>query len=229
MEEIQLEVQVRQKTGRRNVKAVREEDCVPGVVYGEKKKPTSIKVDRRAYEKIMRAHAGQSVVFHLNVMDGEKKLRDYSAIVKEEQHHPVQEALIHLDFQRINLKKEIEIEVQVICVGEPIGVKRDGGSLDQPLHDLEIVCLPTNIPEKIEVDVSHLEIGDAVHVSDLKLPEKVITKMDPETMVASVVPPMKSEDEISAEGEEVTEPEVTKEKSEAKAEKKEEPDKDKKE
>lgn len=220
MEEIQLDVQLRNETGRRNVKAVRREDFVPAIVYGEEKEPTSIKVDRRTYEKIMRAHVGQSVVFHLNVMDGDKKLRDYAAIVKEEQLHPVAESLLHLDFQRINLKEELEIEVQVICVGEAIGVKRDGGSLDQPLHDMEIVCLPTNILEKIEVDVSSLEIGDAIHVSDIKLPAKVTTKMDPETMVASVVPPMKSEDEISAEGGEVSEPEVTKEKSESKAESK---------
>lgn len=226
MEEIQLDVQLREKTGRRNVKAVRKEDFVPAVIYGEEKDPTTIKVDRRVYEKIMRAHAGQSVVFHLNVMDGDKKLRDYAAIVKEEQHHPVAESLMHLDFQRINLKEELEIEVQVICVGDPIGVKRDGGSLDQPLHDLEIICLPTNIPEKIEVDVSHLEIGDAVHVSDIKLPEKVKTEVDPETMVASVVPPMKSEEEISAEGEEISEPEVTKEKPEEKAVKKEDSDKE---
>ncbi|MBZ0166704.1 MAG: 50S ribosomal protein L25 [Candidatus Omnitrophica bacterium] len=212
MEEIQLDVQIRNEIGRRNVKAVRLEDFVPAVVYGENKKPTTIKVDRRQYERIMRAHHGQSVVFHLNVMEGEKKLRDYAAIVKEEQLHPVQESLVHLDFQRISLKKEIEIEVQVVCKGEPIGVKRDGGSLDQPMHDLEVICLPTNIPKEISVDVSALEIGDAIHVSDIKLPANVRTEHDPEGLVASVVPPMKSEDDIAAEGEGITEPEVTEEK-----------------
>ena len=154
----------------------------------------------------------KGVVFHINVLEGDKKLRDYSAIVREEQVHPLSEDLIHLDFQRISLKKELEVEVQVVCVGDAVGVKRDGGSLDQPLHELEVVCLPTNIPEKIEVDVSALEIGDTIHVSDLVLPASVKTNQDPETMVASVVPPMKDETEISAEGEGITEPEVTKEK-----------------
>lgn len=212
MEEIQLDVQIRNEIGRRNVKAVRLEDFVPAVVYGENKKPTSIKVDRRQYERIMRTHHGQSVVFHLNVMEGDKKLRDYAAIVKDEQLHPVQESLLHLDFQRISMKKEIEVDVQVVCVGEPIGVKRDGGSLDQPMHEIDIVCLPTNIPQKIEVDVSALEIGDAIHVSDIKMPANVRTNHDPEGLVASVVPPMKSEDEIAAEGGGITEPEVTQEK-----------------
>lgn len=213
MEEIKLDVQIRNEKGRRRVKSIRANDFVPAVVYGEKKDPTTIQVDRRKYEKIMRSHQGQSVVFHINVLEGDKKLRDYSAIVREEQVHPLSENLMHLDFQRISLKKELEVQIQVICVGEAIGVKRDGGSLDQPLHELDVVCLPTNIPEKIEVDVSELEIGDTIHVSDLKMPTAVRTNQDPETMVASVVPPMKDESEISAEGEGITEPEVTKEKA----------------
>lgn len=224
MEEIQLDVQIRLKSGRRNVNSVRREDCVPAIVYGGDREPTSIKVDRRKYEKIMRAHRGQSVVFHLNVMDGEEKLRDYAAIVKEEQVHPVQESLVHLDFQRISLKDKLEVNVQLICIGEPIGVKRDGGSLDQPMHELEVFCLPTNIPKQIDVDVSALEIGDAVHVSDIVLPDKVETNEEPEALVASVVPPMKSEEEISEEGEDIAEPEVTMEKKEEAA-KKEESDK----
>ena len=214
MEEIQLDVQIRNEIGSRKIKEIRRNDFVPAVVYGGKKKPTNIQVDRREYEKIMRTHRGQSVVFHINVHEGEKKLRDYAAIVKEEQHHPVQESLIHLDFQRISLKEEIEVQVPLVCVGEAAGVKKDGGSLDQPLHELDVVCLPTNIPEKIEVDVTELNIGDSIHVSDIVLPEKVKTKHDPEAMVASVVPPMKDEAEIAAEGEAITEPEVTKEKKE---------------
>ncbi len=212
MEEITLDVQIRNEVGRRQLRAVRDRDQIPAVVYGGDKEPTNIEVDRRSFEKIMRAHHGQSVVFHINVHEGDKKLRDYSAIVKDEQFHPLAENLLHLDFQRISLKEELEVAVQVVLTGEAIGVKRDGGSLDQPMHELEVICLPTNIPEKIEVDVSALEIGDAIHVSDITLPAKVKTKEDPEAMVASVVPPMKDEEAIAAEGEEVTEPEVTKEK-----------------
>ncbi len=212
MEEIKLDVQIREKIGSRKVKSIRREDFVPAIVYGgEKKVPTAIKVDRLAYERIMRQHRGQSVVFHLSVLEGEKKLRDYSAIVKEEQHHPVMDTLIHLDFQRISLKEEIEVKVPIEVKGEAIGVKKDGGSLDQPLRELNIVCLPTDIPQKFELDVSELNIGDSIHVRDIQLPAGVKTNHDEEALVLSIVPPMKEEVETPPE-EELTEPEVTEEK-----------------
>ncbi|MCA9399276.1 MAG: 50S ribosomal protein L25 [Candidatus Omnitrophica bacterium] len=218
MEEIKLDVQIRNDLGKQNVKKVRGEDSVPAIVYGGKNKPTPIKVDRRSYEKIMRQHQGQSVLFHRNVMENDKKLRDYSAIVKEEQHHPVTNKLVHIDFNRISLKDEIEVQVPIKVKGEAIGVKRDGGSLDHHLWEIDVVCLPTNIPERVEVDVSALEIGDSIHVNQLTLPANVKTKHDGEDIVVSVVPPMREEEAV--ETDEGVEPEVTKEKksSEEKAE-----------
>jgi len=212
MEEIKLDVQIRSEIGKQKSKSLRRTNLVPGVVYGETKTPTIIKVDRSAYEKIMRTHYGQNVLLHLNVMEGDKKLRDYSVIVREEQHDPVLDNLIHVDFQRINLKKEIEIKVMIVAKGDALGVKKDGGSIDQPLHELDVICLPTNIPKEIPVDVSNMLIGDAVHVSDLVLPSGVRTKHDPKSIVLSVVPPMKEEVE-RAEGA-ATEPELIREKKE---------------
>ena len=213
MEEFKLDVQIRDQIGSRKVKAIYREDCVPAIVYGGKKKgPTAIKVDRRAYERIMRDHQGQSVVFHLNVMEGEKKLRDYAVIVKEEQHAPVSDKLQHIDFHRISLTEELEVKVPIVTKGEAAGVKNDGGSLDHTVWELDVVCLPTNIPEKISIDVTELGIGDAIHVKDIVLPEGVKTEHDPEAILVSVVPPMK-EVEAPAEGEEENiEPEVIKEK-----------------
>lgn len=208
MEEIKLDVQIRNTVGSRKIKAIRRNDLVPAVVYGgEQKDSTLIQVDRRSYEQIMRHHRGQSVLFHLNVLEGEKKLRDYSVILKEEQHNPVSDALIHIDFLRISLTEEIEVKVPVVAKGEPIGVKKDGGSLDQPLHDLDVICLPTSIPEKIIIDVSNLNIHDAIHVKDIVLPAGVKTEHDPDSIVFSVVPPMKEEAPEEAE-EAATEPEV---------------------
>ncbi len=211
MEEFELDVQIRTQIGTRKIKNIRREDNVPAIVYGGDRGPTAIKVDRRAYERIMRLHKGQSVVFHLNVMEGEKKLRDYSAVVKSEQDDPVSDRLLHIDFQRISLKEEFELKVPVVAKGEAIGVKKDGGSLDHTLWELDIVCLPINIPEKIEVDVSALNIGEAIHIKEVVLPVNVKTKHDPEAIVFSVVPPIK-EGGPAGEGEEQKEPEVTKEK-----------------
>ena len=231
MEEITLDVQIRDKFGTRKIKSIYREDAVPAIVYGGKKKaaPTPIKVDRRSYERIIRLHHGQNVIFHLNVMENDKKLRDYSAIVREVQHEPVSFRLLHIDFQRISLTEEIEVKVAIEAKGDAIGVKQDGGSLDQPMWELDVVCLPMNIPEKIEVEVSHLKIGDSIHVKDLVLPNGVRTKHDAEAIVLSVVPPMKEEIETPVPGEQLTEPEVLREKKKEPTEAgKEEPKQEKK-
>ncbi|VAX36876.1 LSU ribosomal protein L25p [hydrothermal vent metagenome] len=208
MEEIKLDVQIRNKIGTRRIKGLRREGFLPAVVYGGKRGPTTIKVDRRIYEKTMRLYRGQSVVFYMTVLEGEKKIRDYSTIVKEEQLDPVSDKLVHIDFKRIDLKEKLEIKVSLVSKGEAIGVKQDKGSLDHAMWELEVFCLPTNIPKKIEVDVSVLGIGDVIYVKDIVLPDGVITNHDPESIVFSVVPPMKEE----APTEEEAEPEVTKEK-----------------
>ncbi len=212
MEEIKLDVQVRNRIGSRKIRSVRSQNFVPAVVYGGKKQqPTTIQVDRKAYERIMRNHRGESVLFHLNVLDGEKKLKDYSAIVKEEQLDPVRDGVLHIDFYRISLTEEIEVKVKIVARGEAIGVKQGGGSLEHGLWELDVICLPTKIPAKIEVEVANLNIGDAIHVKELVLPEGVRTKHDPDSIVVSVVPPMK-EEVAPVDGETITEPEVTKEK-----------------
>jgi large subunit ribosomal protein L25 len=216
MEEIKLDVQVRDQIGSRRIKSLRREEFVPAIVYGgENKQAIPVKVDRRAYERIMRHHQSQNVVFHLNIMEGNKELRHYSAIVKEEQHEPVSDGLLHIDFNCISLDKEIEVKVPVTTKGEAIGVKQDGGSLDHAMWELDIICLPTKIPARIEVDITGLKIGDAIHVKDIVLPDGVRTKHEPESILVSVVPSMK-EVEAPVAGEEKAEPEVIGEKKEGK-------------
>jgi large subunit ribosomal protein L25 len=131
--------------------------------------------------------------------------------VKEEHRGPVYVKLKHIDFHRISLTEELEVKVPIVTKGEAAGVKNDGGSLDHTIWELDIICLPTNIPEKVTIDVTELEIGDAVHIKDIVLPEGVKTKHDPEAILVSVVPPMKEVEE-PVEGEEDIEPEVIKEK-----------------
>ncbi len=207
MEEIKLDVQLR--NGKQKIKS--KEDIFPAILYGGKMESMPIKVDRRVYAKITRLLKGQNVIFHLNVLEGDKKIKDFSAIIKEEQLDPVSERLLHIDFQRISLTEEIEVKVPITTKGDAVGVKKDGGSLDHALWELDVICLPTNIPAKIEIEVSHLKIGDAIHVKDLILPQGVKTKHNLESIVVSVVPPMKAE-VTPAEGTVITEPEVLKEK-----------------
>ncbi len=213
MEELKLDVQVREEVGTRKTRGIRRNNFIPAVVYGSKEKTTAIKVDKKEFERIERLHRGENVIFHLNIMQGEKKLKDYSAIIKDVQHNPVTDATLHIDFNRISLTTEIEVKVPIVAKGESAGVKQDGGSLDHLLWELEVVCLPTKIPHHIEFDVSQLKLNESVHVRDLKLPEGVKTEHDPNAIVFTISPPMKevTAEEAAAEGA-PTEPEVIKEK-----------------
>ncbi len=215
MDEIKLDVQVRGEIGNRMIRQIRRQKFFPAIVYGGGSKPTPVKIEKRSYERIIRHHKGQSVVLHLQVYNGDKKLRDYSVIVKEEQYHPVTDEILHVDFKRISLTEKIEVKVPVVGKGEAKGVKQEGGSLDHRIWEIDIICLPTNIPQKIEIDVTSLAIGDTIHVKDIILPEGVITKHDPEAVLFTVVPPMK--EEIVKETEGPKEPEVIKEKKKPEA------------
>ncbi len=215
MEQIQFDVQLRTELGSARSRRIRQAGAIPAIVYGGGSKPTTIQADRKAYERIHRQHMGESLIYHLNLIDNGKKVADFPAIIKDIQMHPVSEEVSHIDFNRISLDKEIEINIKVITKGEAIGVKRDGGTLDHNLWELDVICLPSNIPHHLEVDITNLGIHDALHVRDIALPQGVRTKHDPDSVVVSVVGSTKEAvAEPGAEGAAATgaEPEVLKEK-----------------
>ncbi|MCR4337821.1 MAG: 50S ribosomal protein L25 [Candidatus Omnitrophica bacterium] len=207
MEEIKLTVQVREEVGTRKIKSIRRGDLVPAVIYGGKQETTLVKFERKTYERIRRGHHGEMLV-HLDVMKGDKKLKDLSVIVEEEQHDPVTEKVVHVDFRWISLTEKIQVKVPVSAKGDAIGVKQEGGNLDHLLWELEVECLPTQIPEEISVDVSALKIGDSVHVKDIVLPSGVIAKSDADVIVFSVSAPQELEAAATPEAGEKVEPEV---------------------
>ncbi len=213
MEQINFDVQIRKNTGTAGARQVRRSNFIPAIVYGGNAKPTTIQADRKVFDRISRQHAGESLIYHLNVVDEGKKVSDFPAIIKDVQLHPVTDEVIHIDFSRISLDKEIEIKVKVTIKGEAIGVKRDGGTLDHLMWELDIVCLPNNIPHHIEADVTNLGVHDSIHVKDLALPQGVRTKHDPESVVVTVAGSMR-EETAAPEGEAAagSEPEVLKEK-----------------
>lgn len=219
MEEINLLVQARKETGRSKVKSLRTQGIIPGVVYGEGKKSQPIAVDRKTFLRILRSQKGENVIINLSIATDDKKSKEIPVLIKEMQHNPVSDEIIHIDFNQISLTKEIRVKVPILAKGEPIGVKQDGGSLSHLLWDLEVECLPTEIPVNIEVDVSNLMIGDAIHIKDLIVPKKVKVLHDPGLVVLSVAPPVKEvlPEEAAVEGA-PTEPEVLKEKKEVPAE-----------
>jgi large subunit ribosomal protein L25 len=216
MEQINFDVQIRKTTGSAKSRQARRLNLIPGIVYGGDSKPTIIQADRKAYDRIYRQHAGESLIYHLNLVDEGKKVSDFPAIIKDVQLHPVTDEVIHIDFNRISLDKEIEIKIKVLTKGEAVGVKRDGGTLEHLMWELDIICLPTNIPHHLEADVTNLGVHDSIHVKDLALPQGVRTKHDPESVVITIAGSMREESAAApVEGEAAaagSEPEVLKEK-----------------
>lgn len=222
MKEIELRAKPREESGKEYAKKLRRNGFVPAVLYGPETKTLALKVETKSFLSLLRGGLGENVIITLLLDD--KKDSQRKVLVREVQRDPVTGAILHLDFHQISLTKKLTIQVPIHLVGTPVGVD-DGGILQHALRDLEIECLPTAIPEKIEVDVSHLKIGDSVHVGDIKVENAEILS-DSKSSIVSVVPPtVFKEPEVAAPVAE-EEPEVIGEK-EGEEEKKEEKEEEK--
>jgi large subunit ribosomal protein L25 len=216
MKEVILKADIREELGSRQVKVLRKSGFIPAVFYSGKKSQ-ALKIDRFSLVKFLHEHKDENVIINLKIAEDAKKSKDNTVMIKDIQYDPVTEEIVHLDFNKISLTESISVRVSVEAKGEPAGVKEDGGVLEHILWELEIECLPKDIPKSIEVDVSNLRIGDAVHIKDIKLPGAVKVKHEPEAIVLSVAPPAKEEvapAEEVLEAEAAAEPEVIREKKE---------------
>lgn len=227
MEEIILEVEPRDALGKSKVKDLREKGFIPAVVYAAGKTSQAIKVSRREFLHLLHQHHLESAIINLKIKD-DKKEKPRACLIREIQYDPVDGDIIHLDFNEISLTKSIKVNVPVVTKGESIGVKQEGGSLEHILWEIEVECLPTDIPKEIEIDVSNLKMGEDIHIKDIAIPAKVKVLNDPEAIILSVAMPIK-EEVVAAplEGEEKQEPEVIKEKKEVPVEGAEEEGKEK--
>ena len=169
-EQIVLEALVRQGRGKQENRRLRKEDFIPAVVYRRGKETISLKVARKELARVLKTGRGENVLIALNVKEEGKTTskapKERIVIVKELQHHPVRGDLLHVDFHEISLTEKLKVNVPVKAKGQPVGVKLDGGILEHALWEVEAECLPTEIPEQIEVEVSHLKIGDAIHIKE---------------------------------------------------------------
>jgi large subunit ribosomal protein L25 len=229
MEELVLDAEIRAEVGRGKVKDLKDKGFLPAVIYSEGKEALSLKLSHRQLIQLVHHHRIEGVVINLNIKD-DKKSKSRPCLIKEIQYDPVHGDIIHVDFNQISLTKAIKVNIPVVAKGEAIGVKQEGGSLEHILWEVEVECLPTNIPKDIEVDITNLKLKDAVHVKDIILPQGVKILNDPQAIVLSIAEPMKEEAPAveGVEGEAKQEPEVIKEKKEVPAEGKEEEGKEKK-
>jgi large subunit ribosomal protein L25 len=190
---------------------MRMERRIPGVLYGKNREPVLLDLDERAFGKLVSEHSASNLIVDLTVSGEAGALK---TLIREVQVDPVTGAVLHVDFNQISLTDRIEVEVPIELVGVPTGVKNSGGILQHPVRTLAIKCLPHDMPDKIEIDVTGLEIGDSVNVASLTL-QNVEILADPETSLASVVPPTKVEEPVAVEAAaEEAEPEVVGKKEE---------------
>jgi len=204
MKDAKLIAKKRTLEGSSNARRMRSAGSLPGVVYGSEKEPVSIEVSAHDFEQILHHHASESLLIEIEL----ESEGDMSVLVKDVQHHPVTGDLLHVDLLRVAANKPIAVDIQIELIGESAGVKM-GGILDQVMHSIEIECLPGDLVDMFEFDVSDMNIGDALHVSDLKLDAKYKIMVDDEAIVASVAAPnVAEEDEEESEDTVGEEPEV---------------------
>src|SRR5688572_31953666 len=185
----ELTITKRDTFGKGPARRLRRNGAVPAILYGGAA-PQAIAVDPKNVLRIIHGHEGTTQLLTLK-MDGEGGAR--MAVIREMQFDPVSERLLHLDLQEVSADRAITVRVAVHPVGEAIGVKDTKGILSLVLHELEVSCLPRNIPERIDADVTSLAIGDVLTVGDLRPPEGVRIINDPGQAVATVSPPMAEE------------------------------------
>ncbi|MCA9511530.1 MAG: 50S ribosomal protein L25 [Myxococcota bacterium] len=178
----QLSVEVRESRGKGVARKLRAQGRIPAVMYGQGKQPLALALEPRALEKLL-ASEGHNALFDLAGPGVGKR----TVLVKELQRDPVRGDLLHADLFEIDANETIVVSVALHLVGTPVGVSMDGGIVDHSLREIEIECLPRAIPERIDVDIANMQLGDALHVSDIALPEGVELMTHGELAVVSVI------------------------------------------
>ncbi len=209
MKTIELAVEKRSTIGKNEARRDRAAGRIPAVVYGAGKPNVPISVNRKALSDVFREGAGENAIFLLKLAGSDQSRH---AMIREMQRDPVSRTPLHIDFVRVLMDVRITLKVPVEIVGVARGVKADGGILDLVTREIEIECLPGNIPAHLAVDVSELGIGDAIRVSQIPAVEGVAIVDNPEKVVAHVAHPTREEEPVAAAeaAAEPAEPEVLK-------------------
>jgi len=195
MELIELSVAKRESTGKGAARRLRADNAIPGIVYGAKIEPVKVSIDANAFDKVIRENGTTGLFFDLQVQGEAGRM----VMLKEIQMDPFGLRYLHIDFHEIDMDAKVSIVVPVETDGVCAGVK-EGGMLQIIRRELEVVCKPKDTPESVKLDISTLEIGDAIHVADIDLGTEIEIPFDNNFTVVTVVPPETGSDD--GEGEE---------------------------
>ncbi len=208
MKNVAIDIQARTKAGKGVARKLRHAGQTPGVLYGPKAETISLSVNTHEFNKLLNSAGGEPLLFTLNLKsNGDSS--SHTALIKDLQMHPVDDKIRHIDFYEVLMDKEVQVDVPITAVGKAKGVETDMGVLEIIQRTVKISCLPLAIPRNIQINVSDLELGDVVHVSDIAAPEGVRLMDDPETTLMTIVASRAEEEE--EEEEEETEIEVEEE------------------
>jgi large subunit ribosomal protein L25 len=209
-----LKAALRTETGKGAMRRLRREGRIPAVVYGRGEDTRPLSLDAHDFEMLTKHHSLDTTIIELSIEGAGRKGGKLRTLIAEVQSHPYKPQILHVDFQQIHAGERVTVQVPIRLQGTPAGV-RAGGVLQHVLHDVELECAVEEIPEALEVDVSGLEIGDSVHVSELSIPENVEVLIDADRTVCTVAPPTVLEVPEEAEA---AEPELVGEEAESEAE-----------
>lgn len=187
MKRYEMETRKRVRIGKGGARSVRRDDLVPAIVYGGEQEPLPVSVDRHSMELMLRGGETENVLINLK-LEG----NDILTLVRDVQHHPVNGGIEHLDFLRVSEDKPIRTSVPLHSIGTSQG-ERNGGVFELVLREVEIECLPLDIPDFIEFDITNLDLGQSLHISDLPENPKVTILSDPENSIATVSAPSSME------------------------------------
>ena len=192
MKRINLKSRIREGSGKKSAHKIRSMGEVPGTLYGHKEKPVSLSVPEHDFWVILHHATSEHLILRLDVEGTDEK--DILTLVRDVQHHPVTGEILHVDFQRISMHEKIKVGVPIELTGTARGVKEFGGILDHGMREVMVKCMPEEIPEALSIDVSNMEIGNSIHLSDIMDQYAQIEFLDDANVtLAHVSPPKKLE------------------------------------
>jgi large subunit ribosomal protein L25 len=185
LETLEIQVETREVGSKRQARRIRRDGKIPGVLYGPKTAPVPLELNKKEFSNRVAGLEGSHLV---RLKSGSTALADKVALVKEMQYHPITGEVVHTDLYEVDLTARIQVRVPLHFVGKAAGVVR-GGILQPIVREIEVECLPLDIPEFFNVEVSALDIGDSVHIEELSIPEGVTVVSEPNLALVAVVPP----------------------------------------
>jgi large subunit ribosomal protein L25 len=203
--EVRLRAEKRQEHGKGAARKLRAGGRIPAVLYGKDSDALSLSIEAHEADLLFQAISVENTIVDLEIAGEKKPVR---TLIREIQAHPYRPVLFHVDFLRIREGEMLELDIPVHLIGTAEGVRNAGGVLQQSIHEVPVRCVPAKIPDSLDVDVSHLDVGSSMHVSDLNVGEGVEILLDPDQVICSVVAPRVvevEEEEVAAEAEEAAE------------------------